>query len=84
MADPVSNLTTKTLIQELDRGSVECIADSNPRGCAREKEVQRELWRRGYCAKDAQGHIAPCTPAEIAGDKAFEAAMDADQGGSPR
>jgi hypothetical protein len=62
------SLTPAQLIRKLD----DCAADKN---CTSDDAVMTELWSRGYCNTDAQGHIGKCTPEEIADDKQATAAL---------
>lgn len=52
-------------VQRLIRSIDDCpVADTRCSG-----RIMNELWARGYCNIDAQGHIARCTKEQIEEDK---------------
>jgi hypothetical protein len=62
--------TVQHLIDRVEETATRCIEQNDERAC-HDDSAMKELWRRGYCSKDAGGVIARCSKQEIIDDIRF-------------
>jgi hypothetical protein len=64
------HMTVPQLEARIEADARNCIERNIESACS-DRAPMRELWRRGYCSKDATGRIARCSPREVAEDRRF-------------